>query len=174
MTESNPSRPHAGPRASRPHMPGYGILDESAGKGLLPWSWAVERLTEARTYWVGTTRPDGRPHMMPLWAVWLDDTVCFSTGGESVKARNLTANPNCTVGVQDGEQAVIVEGLCRASRDPEFLRRFSQAYSDKYHWDMEGFAEPVYVLRPTAVFAFSSAPGEFTATATRWTFDSSG
>jgi nitroimidazol reductase NimA-like FMN-containing flavoprotein (pyridoxamine 5'-phosphate oxidase superfamily) len=171
MTESEQPHSHAEPRASRPHMPGYGIVDATEGKGLLPWSWAVERLTQARTYWVGTTRPDGRPHLMPLWAVWLDDTLCFSTDGESVKGRNLMANPHCTVAVQDGEEAVIVEGLCRSSTDQSLRRRFSKIYSDKYSWDMEGFADPVYVLRPTTVFAFSAAPGEFTATATRWTFE---
>ena len=50
------------PKASRPYMPGYGILDAQSGKGLLPWSWAVERLSDGHNYWVETTRPDGRPH----------------------------------------------------------------------------------------------------------------
>ena len=59
------------PRASRPDMPGYGILAAEAGRGLLPWSWAAERLAKARTYWLATTRPDGRPHAMPVWGVWL-------------------------------------------------------------------------------------------------------
>ena len=54
------------PKASRPHMPGYGILDANSGKGLLPWSWATERLAKARNYWVATTRPDGNPHAMPV------------------------------------------------------------------------------------------------------------
>ncbi len=43
--QSVPKR--ADPRASRPYMPGYGILDAASGKGLLPWSWASERLTRA-------------------------------------------------------------------------------------------------------------------------------
>src|SRR5213078_895996 len=74
------------PRASRPHMHGYGILDADSGKGLLPWTWATERLAKARNYWVSTSRPDGNPHLMPVWGIWLDDAFCFSTGTKSRKA----------------------------------------------------------------------------------------
>ena len=60
------------PRASRPHSPGYGIAADE--EGLLPWSWAAERLTVARNFFIATTRPDGRPHLMivdtPRPALW--------------------------------------------------------------------------------------------------------
>jgi len=36
-------------------MPGYGTLEPEEGTGLLPWSWAVERLTSSRNYWLATT-----------------------------------------------------------------------------------------------------------------------
>ncbi len=49
------------------------------------------RLTAARYYWIGTTRPDGRPHSMPIWAIWTDDVLMFSTGRESRKNKNLQA-----------------------------------------------------------------------------------
>ena len=62
------------PRSGRPHMPGYGILGPDGGTGLLPWSWAEERLRDSRNYWLATVRPDGRPHVMPVWAVWDDFT----------------------------------------------------------------------------------------------------
>jgi hypothetical protein len=54
------------PRASRPYMPGYGIQGPDEGSGLLPWSWAEQRLTASRNYWVTSLWPDGRPHSMPL------------------------------------------------------------------------------------------------------------
>jgi nitroimidazol reductase NimA-like FMN-containing flavoprotein (pyridoxamine 5'-phosphate oxidase superfamily) len=72
-------------------MPGYGI-SESA-EGMLPWSWAEERLSDSRNYWVASTRPDGRPHLMPVWAVWVGDALYFSTARTSTKARNLFASP---------------------------------------------------------------------------------
>ena len=74
-------------------MPGYGISDSA--EGILPWSWAAERLSQAHNYFVATARPDGRPHVMPVWGLWLDDAFYFSTGASSRKARNLAANPRC-------------------------------------------------------------------------------
>ena len=58
------------PSTSRPHMPGYGIAGPREGSGLLPWSWAVQRLTASHDYWLATVCPDGRPHVMPVWGVW--------------------------------------------------------------------------------------------------------
>lgn len=130
-------------------MPGYGILDANSGKGLLPWSWATERLMKAHTYWIATTRPDGRPHMMLVWGVWLDDMFCFSTGQQSRKARNLAMNPRCTVSVESGDEAVIVEGVAETVTEPALARRFAAAYGAKYQWDMEEFAEPICAVRPT-------------------------
>ncbi len=73
MSAGGSSRSPSVPRADRPHMPGYGLVDAGGGKGLLPWSWAVEFLSKGRNYWVATTRPDGRPHVMPVWGIWMDE-----------------------------------------------------------------------------------------------------
>lgn len=162
-----------GPKASRPHMPGYGIADAKKGKGLFPWSWATERLTKARTYWMATTRSNGQPHVMPVWGVWLDDEFHFSTGNQSRKARNLVENPRCSICCELGEDQVILEGVAQLMNDSELGRRFADAYQAKYDWDMEGFSEPVYAVHPSAVFAFTTADGQFTKTATRWVFDQS-
>jgi hypothetical protein len=158
------------PKASRPQMPGYGILDADKGKGLLPWSWATERLASAHTYWVATTRADFRPHVMPVWGVWLDGAFCFSTGNQSRKARNLAENPQCVISCEVSEAQIIVEGVAELVTDREFGKRFADAYGPKYAWDMEGFSEPVYAVRGSVVFGFTTAAGEFTGTATRWTF----
>ena len=68
------------PPASRPHMPGYGIAGPTEGRGLLPWSWAEERLTRSHDYWVATVRADGRPHLMPVWGAWDGGALWFSIG----------------------------------------------------------------------------------------------
>jgi nitroimidazol reductase NimA-like FMN-containing flavoprotein (pyridoxamine 5'-phosphate oxidase superfamily) len=96
------------PKASRPYMPGYGV--PKSAKGMLPWKWAETRLARSHSYWLITTRPDGRPHAMPLWGVWVDSAFYFSTGRQTRKAQNLTSNPNCVVLNEDPEEAVIVEG----------------------------------------------------------------
>src|SRR5436190_10468164 len=159
------------PSASRPNMPGYGILDANSGKGLLPSSWAAERLANARNYWVSTTRPDGNPHTMPVWGVWLDDAFYFSTGARSRKARNLIANPRVAIGCEMGVDQIVLEGIAELMTDPTLRDRFAKAYMAKYDWDTEGFEEPFYAVRPTAVFGFSTAPGAFVESATRWVFD---
>lgn len=155
-------------------MPGYGLLAADAGGGLLPWCWASERLSQARTYWIATTRPDGRPHSAPVWGVWLADRFYFSTGQASRKARNLAANPHCVVAVEKGDESVTVEGLASRVTDPDLVRRFCEVYGPKYQWDMNGFSEPIYAIRPQVVFGFNAADGEFTGSATRWTFDQEG
>lgn len=172
MTEQKDRRRRAEPGASRPHMPGYGILEATGGSGLLPWSWAVERLAGARNYFVATTRPDGGPHAMPVWGVWLDERFYFSTGRRSRKARNLAADVRCAVcpELARGDEAVVLEGVAEETADPALLKRVCDAYSAKYQWDMAEFAEPFYEVRPHAVFAFG-ANDDFTGSATRWQFD---
>ena len=170
MPDEKPNPTTSEPVASRPHMPGYGIQDAAAGMGLRPWSWAEERLVKARTYWIATTRLDGRPHLMPVWAIWKDQRLFFSTGLQSRKARNLAANPHCAFSVEAGNESVIVEGTVDRIVDPDVVRQFNVEYGAKYQWDTEGMDEPVYCLRPAVAFGFSSATGEFTASATRWTF----
>src|SRR5256714_15518548 len=107
----------AEPRADRPNMPAYGIAAADEGEGLLAWSWAEERLREARTYWVATVRANGAPHVAPVWALWFDDGVVFSTSPESRKAANLARDPRCVVSGERGGDAVIVGGAVEAFDD---------------------------------------------------------
>ncbi len=166
MTETTMS---SEPIASRPHMPGYGI-SESA-EGILPWSWAVERLQKTRNFWVATARPNGRPHTMPVWAVWSANALYFSTASTSVKARNLSANPNCTITTEHADEAVILEGAATVEEDHDVLRPVWDAYKAKYDWDISG--QSMFVLRPRTAFAFIETSQQFTTSATRWTFPTS-
>ena len=159
------------PKASRPHMPGYGIADANEGKGLLPWTWAVDRLLKTRTYWLATTRSEGQPHVMPVWGVWLDDAFYFSTGKQSRKARNLVQDPRCSICCEIGQDQIILEGSAQLMNDAELGRRFADAYQAKYNFDMEGFNELFYAVHPKTVFGFTTADDQFTKTATRWGFD---
>ena len=157
-------------------MPGYGILDANGGRGLLPWAWAVERLTRARNYWIATTCPDGSPHCVPVWGVWLDDdnAFYFSSGTQSRKARNLAANPNCVVCPEDGIQAISLEGVAGKITDAARIRRFVEAYNPKYEWDLKPETVldmgPIFAVRPRKVIAVDATPGEFQGSATRWLF----
>ncbi len=146
------------PKVSRPFMPGYGILDAKKGRGLLPWSWAKKRFAKSRNYLISTTREDGRPHLMPVWGVWIEDIFYFSTGARSQKARNLASNPNCSIGTvhEKDEESILVEGVAKSVSDKALMRNFSVVYQAKYDYDMSSFNEPVYAVRPRAAFAFSA------------------
>ncbi len=162
--------------AGRPQMPGYGI-HESA-EGILPWSWAVERLHGARNYWVSTSGADGRPHVMPVWGVWLGDTLYFSTGRQTRKARNLARNPMVAVHLESGDEVVILEGEIREIKDFSGLAHLDNAYAAKYINPVtgQGFRiipeagndSGVYALQPQTAFAWTEA--EFPKTASRWRF----
>jgi len=123
------------PAASRPHMPGYGILPADQGSGLLPWSWAVARLREAHDYWLATTWPDGRPHVMPVWGVWLDDALWFSSSLGSRKARNLAHDSRCVLSTDDARSPVTLEGDARRVLALELLGAFNDTVNAKYETD---------------------------------------
>ena len=143
----------------------------------LPWSWAVERLTLARNYWIATTRPDGRPHTRPVWGVWLDGAFHFSTG--SLAAGNLEANSEISVHLESGSEVVIVEGVAEPVADIAVVEVAIAAYNEKYRWDVDPHAMPgpLYAVRPRLAFGWlSDASGldggsAFHGTATRWRFE---
>ncbi len=155
------------PIASGVVAPGYG---DFLGTGdLLPWSWAEERLAASHNYWVATTRPDRRPHAMPVWAVWLDCRLLFSTGPRSRKARNLAANAACSITTESAADAVIVEGDAVVI-DPAELGAFVAAYKVKYDWDMSGNEGPIFAVAPRVAFAFAEFPEKAPGRPTRWHF----
>ncbi|HEV7727921.1 MAG TPA: pyridoxamine 5'-phosphate oxidase family protein [Modestobacter sp.] len=69
-----------GPVADRPVLPGYGVLPAAEGSGLLPSAEAERRLAVSHDYWCATVRPDGRPHVMPVWGVWRAGRLWLSSG----------------------------------------------------------------------------------------------
>jgi hypothetical protein len=151
-------------------MPGYGLPESSAS--LQAWSSGEEVLRDGHNYWVATASAEGRPHVMPVWAVWWEGALWFSTGSESRKARNLAARAECSVGTELGTEAVIVEGVAErldAGRAPaEVARLYVAKYGDGYPPE-----SPLFRVAPRVAFGFSEAADAFGATATRWVFERS-
>jgi len=154
-------------------MPGYGL--PSSDKGLLPWSWAEQRLKGSHNYWITTVKPDGSPHTMVVWGLWLDGRFLFSTGSTSRKARNLAQNSHCVVCTEHAHEAVILEGVAEIA-DVAARRKMIPVYEKKYDWDLStmkddmlSMKEPVFAVRPRAVFGLWEE--DFQNKATRWKFE---
>ena len=150
-------------------MPDYGLRPPDEGTGLLPWSWALERLSSSRYYWVCTVGPDRRPHATPVWAVWHGDRVWFSCGPHSRKARNLGAEPHCTVTTDDAANPVVVEGLAERIADPGAVETVRVAMVAKYDYEMSLdflLANAVFAVRPAKVIGL--VEDDFTGSPTRW------
>jgi len=157
------------PEASRPRFPDvYGIHEDAAG--LLDWSWATERLAAARNYWVSTTRPDGRPHAMPVWGLWHEDAFYFSSAPSSRKAQNLAAKSAVVVHLESGDEVVVVEGHAEQATDEELLARLSEDYTRKYGYEVTFTAEGrgLVAVRPQVAYAWREP--DFPASATRFRF----
>lgn len=149
-------------------MPGYGIAGPHEEGGLLPWSWAEHRLSTACRYWVASVSPDGTPHVMPVWAIWFDWHIWFSTGGRSRKARNLRIEPRCVVHT-DGEDPLVVNGIAEIVTAPDAIAQMVELYVRKYpEAPPDPVENPIFRVRPSRVFGLVEE--EFTTSPTRWTF----
>ena len=135
---------------------------------MVSWEWARERLAAARNYWLATTKADGAPHAMPVWGLWLDGVVLFSTSPESIKARNFARDPRAVLHVASGEELVILEGEVE---DGVLDDAAADLYAAKYDYRPEppGSAnEGWYRFRPRTAYAWGQ---DFPRSVTRFTFD---
>ncbi|REE97291.1 pyridoxamine 5'-phosphate oxidase family protein [Thermomonospora umbrina] len=161
--------------------------DRFSSENAAATEWGVGRavLEKAELYWLTTVRADGRPHVTPLLAVWMDGAMHFTTGPTEQKARNLIGNPQVVLttgrNVQEGLD-VIVEGVAVRLNDEERLRRLSDAVVDKYgpEWRFtvrdgtfhhEGGEAWVFEVEPVTAFGFGK--GEVFSQ-TRWRFNGAG
>ncbi len=148
----------SGFEASRPRMPaGYGIQPLGDGKDLITLSHVEEQLTASRNYWICSASTSGKPHAMPVWGVWLDGAVYFSTDSNSRKGRNLAANPEVVIHLESGDDVVILEGVISQASELAELQAADQRYLEKYEYHLVGDWQnpgPVYRLRPRKIFAW--------------------
>jgi hypothetical protein len=162
----------ADPKISRPHFP-KGYLENP--KALLPWSHVEQRLSDALHYWLCTVRPDGRPHAVPKWAVYVDAKIFFDGSPETRHARNIAQNSQVALHLESGEDVIIVEGTAKEYGKPaaELALQIAQAYAQKYadrgyapepeQWDEGGLFE----ITPHTVIAWT----QFTEDPTRFTLE---
>jgi len=146
-----------------------------------PWSEIATVLAESEMFWLSTVRGDGRPHVAPLPAIWLDGTLYFCTGPQEQKAVNLRANPGCvlttgTPALRSGVDVVVEGAAVRVTGEPR-LRELAALWKSKLDWDFEadsdGFRDGnsptvlVYGVTPAKILAFGKSP--YTQTRYRFT-----
>ncbi len=145
-----------------------------------PWSGARARLENPerdRTYWLATVRPDGRPHVVPILGLWLDDAFYFVTGETTRKGKNLAGDPRCVIAASSTALPsldVVLEGEARKVTAEATLQRLADAYASSMDWPLEvrdgsviGPNAPtagpppyaVYELTPTTVFGLPGVAG---------------
>src|SRR4051812_21397151 len=145
-----------------------------------PTDWQETRraIEAAELFWISTVRADGRPHVTPLVAVWLDDALHFSTGPTEQKAANLAGNPRVvlTTGCNGWDHGidVTIEGPAEPVTDRAQLARLAGAWRRKWdgRWEFEvtdggfthsaGFAL-VFAVRPARVLTFGKDPFSHTS-----------
>ncbi len=155
------------PRTDRPHVPGYGIPETL--DGVLPWTWARERLEGAIVYWLATTGADRAPHVIPIWGAWVDGRW-YVEGGPTRWQRNLRENPQLAIHIEIGDEVVIVEGTATelvapaASLSDAILAGFAKYTTAKdYEASADNWAEGgLWELRPAKAFAWSVFPDDMT------------
>ena len=168
MNDSRASTELSDPRASRPQAPAsYGF---SRSPATLPWSGAIERLERARNYWLATTRPDGRPHVTPLWGVWVNGALYLDGLPTTRWARNIAANPAAAVHLESGDDALILEGVVDDGvTDAETSERIVRAWDAKYgRLHPRPADDGIFRFRPRAARAWSDPS---LGDGTRWQFD---
>lgn len=168
-----------------------------AGYGLPPLAWerTLERLQEEwklqappemggvpepHTHWLATTRPDGRPHAVPIGVVWDDGHFYFSSGAGTRKSRNLAEDPQCVITLAATDLDIVLEGEARRVQDDDKLRRLAEVFASggwaptvkdgAFHHEFSApSAGPppwqVYEFTPKTVFGFATAEPYG---ATRW------
>jgi PPOX class probable F420-dependent enzyme len=151
------------PVAGRPKFAaGYGVPSDP--EGMLPWSWVEQELEAARNYWIATVSPDGRPHAAPVWGIWIDGAVVFSTSPESRKGRNLARDPRVVIHLESGDDVVILEGEIEVI---SLAERMADAYEAKYDYRPGGEGD-WFSLRPRVAYAWRES--DFPRSATRFSF----
>ncbi|MCX6022842.1 MAG: pyridoxamine 5'-phosphate oxidase family protein [Chloroflexi bacterium] len=158
------------PAAGRPLMvSGYGI-DQTPTEGMLPWAAVRDRIAQARNYWVATTQPNGAPHVMPVWGLWLREAFYFSTDPASRKGRNLAVNPRVAVHLESGDDVVILEGTAERLKNDAVPSEFSNAYFEKYQVRLDTNDPSMPYYRVNLRVALAWLEQDFLQTATRWRF----
>ena len=92
-------------------------------------------LADETVLWLATNRPDGRPHLTPIWYCWIDDRFWICTNASAVKARNIEHNQHVSVALGSGTAPIVAEGRAVIHRRP-YPEAVRAAFVSKFEWDI--------------------------------------
>ena len=98
----------------------------------IPWRKIDLWLQGFRSIWISTTRPDGRPHVIPVWYWWDGRDIYFATFSNTQKAHNIAHQPNVIAHAGDSDDTIILEGIAEIVTDPSERERINALYMEKY------------------------------------------
>ena len=107
-------------------------MDAFRTRGFIPWSKMDHSLRAFRSIWISTTRPDGRPHAVPVWYIWDGRNIYFISGRNLQKAKNLAHQAWIVVHAGDGDDVILLEGRAEIVTKREEMERIDEAYRAKY------------------------------------------
>ena len=96
---------------------------------------AMEKLETAQNIWIASVRPDGRPHLTPVWFAWAGGKLYVSIDPDSVKSKNIAHTPRVALALEDGLHPVICEGTA-ASLDSPLPEEVLAVFLQKYEWEI--------------------------------------
>ena len=109
-----------------------------------PLGAAFERIAAETYSWFTSVRPDGRPHVVPMWHVVHGNRIYVATPVESVKVANVAVNPSVVVALADPADVVRIDGW--AIESVGALAEVSPYFFTKYGWNPGSEPEGSYVL----------------------------
>jgi hypothetical protein len=153
----------------------------------IDWEEAAVLFAAERSYWVATTRDDGRPNLRPVLAVFLEERIYSTTNPAARKGRNLARTPSAALAAGAPAMDIVIEGRVTWIDDTRLLQRVGAAYRDKYGWPVtvttdNAFAAPygaptagpppyrVYEITPSVAYAFGTG-NNLGERSTRYSFD---
>lgn len=154
-------------KITRPTFP-KGYVDKPVS--FLSWDWVATQIRESKNYWLCSVRPPtaeaphGRPHVMPRWGVFVGGRVYYDGSSETRHNRNIETNPNVAIHLENGTEAIILEGMTVPAGRPslELGKSLAEEYAKKYKdlgyapepnsWDGGG----LYVFTPRQCIAWST------------------
>lgn len=161
------------PVASKPAVPDraeYGEPDKDVARDDRGWLDVERRLQHCRYFWIATTRADGRPHSVPVCALWIRDRLYLATHPSTLTARNIARDGRVRAHTGDARVPIMIDGVMKRAEPTSIFAHIIDAYEARFgeRLDPADPEMPFYVLTPSVAFSWDGT--DVRNSITRWRF----